>query len=122
MTAADAAHGIALNPDLVAADGFWSFPYEPAPAQGVDLIQGYDEYVMSYGDTKHLMAGGREPRHLHTILVDGKAIGSWRHTAKARSVELATDLNRPLGDTEQAALEAAVARFGTFMTRQAVLR
>lgn len=77
---------------------------------------------MSYGDTKHLMAGGREPRHLHTILLDGKTIGSWRHTVKARSVEVTTDLDRPFDDTEQAALGAAAARFGAFMTRPAVLR
>jgi len=129
LTVADATRGVALNPGLVsetvAGRTYWSFPGTERAAAGpvVDLIQGYDEYVMSYGETKDLLAvGGVAPAHLHTILLDGRVIGSWRHTAKARSATVETSFDRPLTERERAAVDVAVADLGRFLERPTTWR
>jgi hypothetical protein len=92
-----------------------------APASPViDLIQGYDECVMSYSESKDVLFGIGEPAaaspaFLHTILLDGQILGHWKHTSKARSVLVETSFHRRLTAEERAALDAAVARFGDFM-------
>jgi hypothetical protein len=117
LTVADANRGIAMQDDAVREvhDGrtYWS-PTDAVPAAtgpAIELIQGYDEYVMSYGESKDLMAGPA-PKYLHTILLAGKAVGTWKQDRKS----VVTDVGRPLTSGDQAALAAAVARFDTFLS------
>jgi hypothetical protein len=88
----------------------------------VDLVQGYDEIVMSYSESKDVVAPPAAiPLYrdghifLHAILLDGRLIGYWRHDPPKGSVTIETSLGRPLEPVEAEALEAAVERYGRFL-------
>lgn len=83
----------------------------------VDLLQGYDEYFVSYKDSRDLardpfsagapavlplrLPGAEESPFLHVIAVDGRVVGRWRHALTARTLRLDTQLFRPLTAAEQ---------------------
>ena len=129
LTVADAKRGLdMLKPRLeqlvVNGRTYWSVPPVDAAVLTfpvVDLLQGYDEYVMSYSESKDVLfragqpGGGGQPAYLHTVLLNGQMIGHWRHTPKGRSVVVETAFYRRLTAGEQKALESAVNRFGRFM-------
>ena len=86
----------------------------------VDLVQGYDECIMSYSESKDVLrvpaASGDQPAPFnHAVLLDGQVIGHWRHVPKARSVVIETSLYRPLRRAETSALDVAIARYGAFL-------
>ncbi len=123
LTVADARHGV----DLVGAssedvDGrtYW-FLDGPAvaspPGVVVDLVQGYDEYVMSYSESKDVLLGttADAAAYLHATLLGGRLVGHWKHTVARRTVTVSIALHRALGTDERKALDAAVERFGRFL-------
>jgi DNA glycosylase AlkZ-like len=84
----------------------------------VDLVQGYDEVIMSYSESKDVVAppiSGDRPVLLHAILLDGRLVGRWRHDQSKGSVEIDISLERRLEPSEARALRAAVARYGRFL-------
>lgn len=128
LTMADARNGLSmvgseLEQIEVGGRTYWSPPAAmPATTTPVvDLVQGYDEYVMSYSESKDVLlrtgeATGRgEPAYLHTVLLDGQVIGHWKHTSRSRSVVVHTAFHRRLTADETKALESAVERFGQFL-------
>lgn len=90
-----------------------------AKATRVDLLQGYDEYVMSYSQTRiaalSARDGGGRPDFLHTIVADGRLVGRWKHTTTAAAVTVHVQLHRALTPEEDRALDASVVRFGIFL-------
>ncbi|MFE4466424.1 winged helix DNA-binding domain-containing protein [Oerskovia sp. NPDC056781] len=105
----------------------------PSAAQGaserveqVDLLQGYDEYFVSYKDSRDLardplsaeapavlplrLPGKEVSPFLHVIAVDGRVVGRWRHALTARTLRLDTQLFRPLTRAEQQGLDAQAER------------
>jgi hypothetical protein len=118
--------GDAVSPIDVAGRRLWRWAEPPPPerpgAPRAHLLQGYDEYVMSYSETRDVLdVGGLagvtpagEHLHLHAVLVDGQVIGHWRRRPHARRVVLDVQLARALAADERAALEAAVERYGEF--------
>ena len=98
-------------------------PPRAAPAAPrIDLIQCYDEYVMGYTPTRHYL-GGTAPAAVaskhpsHVALLDGRMIGNWQHTLKPESAVVSFLLNRALTPAQKRALDAAVARYETFLGR-----
>lgn len=105
---------------------WWHAPGEP-PAVGdgprADLVQAYDELVMSYlrtrsavtGDTALLARGGGAP--LHWLLVDGRAAARWayRRDARGRPTRIVVRPLRAWTAAERAAIDHAVAAFGRFV-------
>jgi len=88
----------------------------------VRLVQGYDEYLMGYTETKSVIAPAGRPwspadRPLASlvILVDGRIAGYWRRTIKRNEVVIEAGLYEPFGAAQMAALEAETARYGTFL-------
>ena len=129
LTAADARSGLSMIKSQVErldVDGrtYWAVPSAAVPAPKspvINLIQGYDEYVMSYSESKDVLfrtgeqSSGGDPTYLHTILLDGQMIGHWKHTSRSRSVEVETVFYRRLTAVELRALDWAVDQFGRFM-------
>jgi hypothetical protein len=113
--------------DRIEDDGltWWHGPGEP-PGAGelprVDLVQAYDELVMSYLRTRDVLTGGvplftgEGGAPAHWILVDGRAAGRWgyRRDARGRPTRLVVRLLRDWTPAERAALGAAVEAFGRF--------
>jgi len=132
LTLAQAKRGLAAIESqctVTELDGMtmFSMPGERRPAAAdpdrpiVDLIQGYDELVMSYSESRRLLApAGVLPvpdraLHLHAILIDGRFTGHWRHQLTGAGATVETQLYRPLTAPEQEALAAAVRRYGAYL-------
>jgi Winged helix DNA-binding domain len=89
----------------------------------VDLVQCYDESILSYTETRDVLATPAVsfpvPRHVdgftHVVLCDGRLLGHWRVHRIVGGAEVETRLARPVDDAEQAALAAAVARYEEFV-------
>jgi hypothetical protein len=110
-----------------------SDPHEKGAAREtprIDLIQCYDEYVMGYSATRHYL-GGSAPAFpvdgapMHVVLLDGRMVGSWRHTLFPGRCELDIRLfdppdpgSRPgsfRGPAVERAVQLAVDRYGAFL-------
>jgi hypothetical protein len=95
----------------------------PPKSPVVDLVQGYDEYVMSYSESRDVLfgpaPGSARPldrtAFYHSILLDGRLIGHWRHVLEKKKVIIETQLDRPLSAIEKQALKMAVERYGEFL-------
>jgi hypothetical protein len=94
-----------------------------------DLIQGYDEIIMSYTETRDVVAPTTPgPMYwdrrtfLHAILLDGRVIGRWRHEPPKDSIALEIVLHRPLDRAEARALHGAAKRYGRFLGVPVTLR
>lgn len=90
-------------------------------APRVDLVQGYDEYVMSYFPSKKLM---QLPEYtpsaefgllLHTVLIDGVMAGQWKHVLRARDATVQIAPLRAFTAAEQHAAEQAARDYGRFI-------
>jgi hypothetical protein len=99
-------------------------PPPGAPAGTVDLIQGLDEWVMSYSESRGIGSDGppaAEPpeTYFHAILLDGRLVGRWRYDRDSRGRPHAIQVftYRPLQRSELDALDAEVARFAGFVGR-----
>jgi hypothetical protein len=96
----------------------------------VDLVQGYDEYVMSYSESRDVLFRPAPPNvrpldrtaFYHAILLDGRLIGHWRHALEKAGVIIQTQLARRFDAAEMQALDAAVARYGQFLGLPASLQ
>jgi len=92
------------------------------PSPRIDLIQAYDEYVMSYSESKDVLQSSSPVTsgavnvnmYLHAVLLDGQVIGHWRHSHGAKDVTVETALYRELTRAEVAAMDAATKRFGGY--------
>ena len=90
-----------------------------------DLVQGYDECIMSYSESRDLLlAGVADPAStpdalplFHAILLEGRMIGHWRHVLKKASVAIETSFYRSLGRGEMSAFDAAAEDYGRFVAR-----
>ena len=90
----------------------------PATARRVDLIQCYDEAIISYSETRDLLCSADvsfdTPRRIdgftHVVLLDGQLLGHWRLTRAQRGsvleTRLATDVAPSTAKTLAAAVEA----------------
>lgn len=115
--------GAALELEVVAGRTYWSAssPSKQAdpPSPRVDLVQGYDEDVVAYSESKDVfrVQGEREIAvpYLHAILLDGRVIGHWRPTIKKAVVEIETQLYRPLAPAERVAVRDAADRYARFV-------
>ncbi|MGH3367580.1 MAG: winged helix DNA-binding domain-containing protein [Nocardioidaceae bacterium] len=90
----------------------------------VDLVQAYDECVMSYSQSKDVLsagpvgdAGPPPSGFFHALLVDGRLVGHWRYVRDGKDTPntVQTHLYRTLSGAEREALDHAVARFGDFV-------
>lgn len=131
LTLGDARRGIASVGGLQAVElgGRTHFAFEGAlsedakGAPDLHLVQGYDEIIMSYSESKDVLFAGapRAPvltkgpaAFMHAILARGRVIGHWRHTLTKKRVHVETKPYRPFTRKEQRGLEAEVARYAAY--------
>jgi hypothetical protein len=88
----------------------------------VHLLQGYDEYIMGYSETKAVLqppGSGWDPAtppvFTLVIMLDGRVAGFWRRTVRQHRVTVEATLLEPLGAAQTAALEAQAGRYGRFL-------
>jgi hypothetical protein len=121
-----------LESRVVGDRTYWFAPSPPPPkpaSRTVDLVQVYDECVMSYSESRDVLAGvvfgGSVPTEvpplMHAILLDGQLIGFWKRIDDPTSIEIKTSLSRGLNRVETAALKTAVDRYGRFLGKPATI-
>jgi hypothetical protein len=112
---------------------YWSVPQEPQPdaaSPTVHLLQGYDEYLVGYRQTKDVVDIARRWSSLPpaTSLPNGVAIldsqlaGHWKRTVRRRSVIFDVALYEPLDDAQAQALQDAADAQATFLERTAAVQ
>jgi hypothetical protein len=116
LRAAEGREGLALvgkdlESDVIDGKTYWHGPLPRVRAStkpAVDLVQGYDEIIMSYSESRDASFVQVDSRLLHTVLLDGRMIGKWKPVAGRNSVVVKTVLNRTLNREEKKALATAV--------------
>ncbi len=104
---------------------WWHGPGELPPASRghrVDIVQAYDELVISYSRTRDVLTGGVQlfddaPRPLqHWVLVDGRAAARWTYErdARGRPARVVARPLRPWTEGERVGLVRAVGAFAHF--------
>jgi hypothetical protein len=85
------------------------------------LLPNYDEYLIAYVDRGALVDPGLGPKadprlvFSNVVMVDGRAVGTWRRGAGKDVARVETLLRRALDRTREDAVHAAVRRYGRFM-------
>ena len=122
-----------LQKELVDGRTYWfarSFGHTKSTPPVFDLVQGYDEYIMSYSESRDLLRPQEnanvlptsESAFLHVVLLDGRVIGRWRHFLTKDHVVVEARIDRALSPPEARALESSVERYGRYMGLPAVLK
>jgi hypothetical protein len=97
---------------------YWFGPAPRARAAAkpaVDLVQGYDEIIMSYSESRDESFRRGNAPFFNAVLLDGRLVGHWNPTAQRNSVRVETVLNRTLNREEKKALDAAISAYGKFV-------
>ncbi len=131
LTTADARRGLAmvesrLEQEVVDGRTYWfaeSPPRAKAASAVIDLVQGYDECIMSYSESKDVLleplataaVPGDAIVFTHAVLLDGRLIGHWRPVHGKNRGTVETSLCRPLDQAEARALDRSVERYGRFL-------
>jgi hypothetical protein len=130
LTMKQATHGLEQAKDkleLRQVDGlnYW-MPSESQPASTgghqIDLLQGYDELIMSYSETRPVhaprdirnMPTGVRP-FLHVVILDGQFAGRWQRQARSKDVVLELQIPARLIRTRAMPLTRAVERYQQFL-------
>ena len=117
LTAAEGREGLELVADdlesqVVDGRTYWFGPGSRVARSSskpvVDLVQGYDEIIMSYRETRDASFTPGDRSLMHAVLLDGRLVGHWKPTAQRNSVRIETVLKRALTRVEAKALAAAV--------------
>jgi hypothetical protein len=130
LTLTEARRGLAMlggEVDSFEVEGrtYWMVGGTPPPPENAPralLLQGYDEYIMGYNETKDVFgAGGRSwmapgrPPMTHALMIDGQIVGHWRRHQSPSVVTVDLQLYRTLDAWEREAVEAEVVRYGAFV-------
>jgi hypothetical protein len=89
----------------------------------VHLLQGYDEYIVGYGDTKFALDTSGIARTTTRddgmfnmiVLLDSQVAGHWTRTLKSDTVNIEIALYAPFDAAQTAALHAACTRHAEFL-------
>lgn len=131
LTMADIAQGLEMVKSQLEHEELDRVTYWFAPAArgtppmspAVHLIQGYDEYIVGYAESKYLLDGSAVARSLprargiytHSILLDGQVAGEWKALDRRNAVTVDATLFLPFGDSQLESLQAAVQRYGDYL-------
>jgi hypothetical protein len=113
--------------EVVDGEKYWRTPSDeqPSPRGGrrAHLLPNYDEYIVAYADRRAVYdvhrAASSDPRSSplfsHTVLVQGRVVGTWRRSVRADAVAVTILLTHRLGRADKAAVTGAVQRYAAFL-------
>ncbi|HZA19962.1 MAG TPA: crosslink repair DNA glycosylase YcaQ family protein, partial [Actinomycetota bacterium] len=114
-----------LEHEVVDGRTYWFAESSPKAktSKAIDLVQGLDEYIMSYSESRDVLLGSLDADaaariaivFVHAVLLDGQLIGHWRPVSGRDSVVIEASPHRRLSRVEEKALKAAVERYGRFL-------
>lgn len=116
----------AVEPERVGGELLWraAETCAPPPPGAAHLLPAFDEYLVGYRDRSAMVAD----EHMARIndgggilapcaAVDGKVLGRWARSARARTLEVAITPFERLTPASRTALEAAARRYAAFLGR-----
>jgi hypothetical protein len=130
LTAADVGAGLELvaprlQHETVDGVSYWSAASPPPETSTprVHLLQGYDEYVVGYSESKWVLDAAGIARALPqarsvfngVVILDSQVAGHWKRSLKRTAVVIEVALYRPFDDHQAQALAAAAAAHGAFL-------
>jgi hypothetical protein len=131
LMVADARAGLEMGTsqlmhEVVDGQTYW-FSMSTPPAKDLSeaayLLPNYDEYIVGYTDRSAVFDASHtnklDPRgnilFSHTIVMDGRVVGTWKRTIKKDAVIITPSLLTPLNDAETRAFAASANRYGAFL-------
>jgi hypothetical protein len=132
LTLADINAGLAMVGDsldrqVIGARTYWFAvpppPTTPKPGEpSVQLLQGYDEYMVGFSESKHVLdaAGARarlgdRPIFNLVVLLDSQIAGCWKRGVSKDTVQIEVALYRPFDEQQLEALRLAAQRHADFL-------
>ncbi|HSI10960.1 MAG TPA: crosslink repair DNA glycosylase YcaQ family protein, partial [Chthoniobacter sp.] len=131
LTTTDARHAIHLTDSQLVEEKaggktYWlSSETSPAPRKSSTayLLPGFDEFLLGYRDRSPSLdlrhAGKVYPSangmFISTVVIDGQVLGTWKRTAKAKSVHIALAPFTKFSVAARGAIQAAAQRYGRFL-------
>ncbi len=133
LTMADAKTGLAMVKSQFAHEEIDDQTYWFAPStlctkdtpQTAYLLPNYDEYIVGYTNRSAIYSAIHNEKldsrgnvlFNHTIIIDGRIVGTWKRTLKKDAVVIAPDFFVSPGEAEVRAFVASVERYGKFVGR-----
>ena len=129
LTVAQIRHGLALLGSALTSEEFdgrtyWFAPSAPPvrdPSPTVHVLQGYDEYVVAFTDSRYVVnLGGlpvgtpNENMLIHPVVLDSQVVGYWRRFPERAALRVELTLAVTLTARQRRALAAAFARYADF--------
>jgi hypothetical protein len=131
LTVSDIKRGLALvgsQLEQIIVDGvsYWyaepPVAREPRPPR-VHLLQGYDEYIVGYSESKYVFDDSGTARSPMTnrmsftgaVVLDTQVVGHWRRAIRNNAVDVEVALYGSLSPAQMEALEAEAERLGVFL-------
>jgi hypothetical protein len=130
LTLADVRAGLEMAKDVlvqetVGSQTYWFSPERSivkAPSSTAYLLPNYDEYLVSYRDSRY----GVEPEYVelfragnvvfsHFVVVNGRVVGSWKRGINKKSAVITLRLFESLSEAQFEAIRAAAERYGSFL-------
>jgi hypothetical protein len=131
LTSADINKGLEmvesqLGHEVIDGVSYWfagAAPYPKPASPTVHLLQGYDEYLSGYTETRYVLdvsgAAGSLPQDRvvfnGVVILDSQTAGHWRRMLKKHSVIIEAALYTPFDGGQTQALQAAADRYGEFL-------
>ena len=121
------AAGPALRREEIGGLACWSAAGEPRRTSAlrsptVRLVQGYDEYIMGYTETKRVIArpgalwdAAARPIFNLVVLLDGRVAGFWKRRIKKDAVVVEAALLERFDGAQMRALEEEATRYAAFL-------
>jgi len=131
LTTADIREGLGmvasqLEHQVIDGVSYW-FAAPPPPLKAasptVHLLQGYDEYIVGYSESKYVLDVSGAARLMsqergiynHAVILDSQVAGRWKRMLKKNIVIIEVVLYTPFDDAQTQALQAAAERHGAFL-------
>lgn len=130
LTLTDARKGLdsvksKLVNEVVGGQSYWFADSLPAklPSPTAHLLPNYDEYTVAYADRSAIFETAHTNKldsrgnilFQHAVMLDGRAVGTWRRTIKKKEVVLELTLFRKLTKPEERAVAVEAERYGNFL-------
>lgn len=131
LAAAEARSGLELVKsqllgEVLDGQTYWLSPSAPVarePSPSVHLLPNYDEYIVGYADRGAVFDASYIERldlrgnilFTHTIVLDGRVVGTWKRTLRKREVVIETNTFTRLTKAEDQAVAAAARQYGKFL-------
>lgn len=95
----------------------------PTPRPGLQLLPGFDEYILGYKDRSAVLTAAQERLvvpggngiFLSTVVLGGQVIGTWGRRVTSRTVEVTVAPFRDLTTTHRRDIARAAAAYGAFL-------